>query len=139
MTGVASWVGTYALAKKLPLLSIMLLLFKVTCFFSGELSILLMRSKSSMGLTMTPKDFAAIASLMSHLGNFYLNCDDEAWLVPLTYLVEPSHLGLKLSLLKEAVCEASVAGDLSFFNRAESGGGALLLSYKSGVCERLVS
>jgi hypothetical protein len=72
-TGVASCVGYCAFAKKLPLLSIMLLLFKVTCFFSGELSILLIRSMSSIGLTMTPKDLAAIASLMSHLGNLCEN------------------------------------------------------------------
>lgn len=62
-----------------------------------------------MGRTITPKDLAAIASLMSHLGNFLL--DETKVDGPLILLVEPSHLGLKLNLLKEAVLKASLSGD----------------------------
>ena len=127
-TGVASCVGSYAFAKKLGRLSNMLSV--VICylgFFSGELSMLFINSRSSMGLTFTPKDLAAMASLMSHFGNFLLD-DAIAILVFLPgYLVEPSHLGLKLSLLKDAVWSDSSLrpGDFFALRRAERGGDVL--------------
>lgn len=70
---------------------------------------LLISSRSSMGRTITPKDLAAIASLMSHFGNFLLDETKVDW--PFILFVDPSHLGLKLSLLKEAVLIASLSGD----------------------------
>ncbi len=65
---------------------------------------------------------------MSHFGNFFFMLDWARVDEPLILLVEASHFGLKLCLVKEAVFKASLSGDFYTLRRADNGIAELLLS-----------